>query len=199
MDKSKIPEDETDLDLALEQIQSDYQRLQNEGPPDLVDQAVLNLARREAEAQRTTRRRRMQWVGALSSMALLVVTLNLVVDQQSPGPRPMDRDMDKSTRMKQESDAANGAALERRQPAPEPEEASQRQAAPMLQSIGVSSEAAPADQGEALLDEDYKNDPDAWLEHILDLLDRGLDEQAETEVQALREAYPEFPLPEKLQ
>ena len=204
MGKQANHSQEPELEKDLDAIRPHYLRLENDEPPALVDQAVLNLARREAEAQRAGRRRRMQWIGALSSMALLVVTLNLVIDQGG-GPAP-PAEPEAGLRMKSERDEANGITAEslgkqssaelREESAPSP---ALRQSVP---ATSMAAEPAPAESDvltDALEDKqsaDFRSRPETWLLHITQLREDGLNQEAETELEAFRAAYPDYPLPE---
>lgn len=70
----------------LEAVRSALPGLESVEPPDLLDQVVLNTARRELAA---SRRKPMRWIGALATAAVLVLTLSIVLqqDQKTPDPR----------------------------------------------------------------------------------------------------------------
>jgi hypothetical protein len=70
----------------LESVRSALSGLESVEPPDLLDQAVLNTARRELAA---SRRKPMRWVGAFATAAVVVLALSIVIqqDQKTPDPR----------------------------------------------------------------------------------------------------------------
>jgi len=86
----KDQRNETLSDNALEQdLQSIREHLAAQGdqePPALLDQAVLNTARRELAGKR---RRSMQWIGAFTTASVLVLALTLVI-QLDQTPVPLD-------------------------------------------------------------------------------------------------------------
>lgn len=191
-----------ELEQALNHIRAKYRQLGNEEPPELLDQAVMNLAQREAEAQHASRRRRMQWIGALSSMALLVVTLNLVIDQQTGPAAPMETETD--FRLKKEREEAPGAVSEDLSDQAIGELREDSSAEAMRQAIPQAPRASEkasaglelmADSPEESDRPDYKSDPQAWWLRIMELRDQGLDAEAEAELEEFRAAYPEFPVP----
>jgi hypothetical protein len=73
----------------LEAVRSALPGLESVEPPDLLDQVVLNTARRELAA---TRRKPMRWIGAFATAAVVVLALSIVVqqDRKTPDPRSGD-------------------------------------------------------------------------------------------------------------
>ena len=86
-----------DVKLAdeLGQLQTRYDKLAEQEPPTLVDQAVINLAKRELETQQARQKRRIGWISTFSTASLLVITLSMVLQQQ-PGipPAPVMKEQD---------------------------------------------------------------------------------------------------------
>jgi len=79
-----------DWEQDLESVRSALSGLESVEPPDLLDQAVLNTARRELAASRPKFMRwSRRWVGAFATAAVVVLTLSIVVqqDQNMPDPR----------------------------------------------------------------------------------------------------------------
>jgi hypothetical protein len=70
----------------LEHIRSAWSRLEQAEPPDLLDQAVLNRARRELGTK--PGRRPLRWLGALATAAVVVLALTIVIQQDRPLPSP---------------------------------------------------------------------------------------------------------------
>jgi hypothetical protein len=80
---SQAENPERDLDAAdLAMIRSAWSGLESAEPPELVDQAVLNIARREIA---TRKRRSLRWIGAFATASVMVLAITIVV-QQSPEP-----------------------------------------------------------------------------------------------------------------
>jgi hypothetical protein len=71
----------SEFDQDLEAIRSVWSPMEQREPPDLVDQAVLNTARRELGG----RRRPLRWLGAFATASVIVLTLAIVI-QQDPAP-----------------------------------------------------------------------------------------------------------------
>ena len=73
----------------LESVHSALPGLKSVEPPDLLDQAVLNTARRElAASRRKLMRWPMRWVGAFATAAVVVLALSIVVQQDPKTPDP---------------------------------------------------------------------------------------------------------------
>lgn len=81
-DKDNWPED-------LEALQRRYRSEATEQPPELLDQAVLNRARREVEA-RATRPWNFGWMHATASVALVVLGLALILELRESTELPKD-------------------------------------------------------------------------------------------------------------
>jgi hypothetical protein len=79
--------EKSNLSAQLTELQTHYDGLACEEPPKLIDQAVLNLAKRELETQQARRKKTVSWISALSTVSLLVITLSMVMQQQ-PGSPP---------------------------------------------------------------------------------------------------------------
>jgi len=89
--KSEAGEERTreqELEVAdLATIQGAYSRLEATEPPALLDQVVLNTARRELASGR---RKSLRWIGAFATASVLVLALTIVV-QQDPAPMKTGR------------------------------------------------------------------------------------------------------------
>ncbi len=71
----------------LESVRSALSGLESVEPPDLLDQAVLNTARRELTASRP---KPMRWIGAFATAAVVVLALSIVVQQDQKTPDPLN-------------------------------------------------------------------------------------------------------------
>ncbi len=114
-------------------------------PPDLLDQAVLNAARRQLE--RSRRRRSMGWLGAFATAAVVVLALTIVVRQDLPGPvhtRAGDRWIPPGPRRRR----TEGSEQE------EPKIMQDEPAAPLEQAKRMSSAAPAASEAARLLREE---------------------------------------------
>ena len=74
-----------DWEQDLEVIRSALPDLDSAEPPEMLDQAVLNSARRDLA---TTRRQPARWIGAIATAAVVVLALSIVVQQDQKTPEP---------------------------------------------------------------------------------------------------------------
>lgn len=227
-----------DFERDLQQVSAAYRDLPDEVPPELVDQAVLNRARRAA-SRKAVRPWNFGWIHAVSTAALVVLGIALLMQRPEPtAPEPLRISRPPS----------NDLAAPRRQspalqvPATAPAESAQkaavvremRQAPSAAGAAARQDEALPAapvqpepladsateqaeEEGDAALappaaaiqsplqqaDElqeshRFSQDPEAWLQQILELQRRGDEEAAAAELAAFRAAWPDYPLPAEL-
>jgi hypothetical protein len=193
-DKPNKPE--FDPDLAA--VRSAWEGLEQTEPPDLIDQAVLNTARRHLERPR----RPLRWLGAFASAIVVVLALAIVVRQDQQGPVPpvpdsdgfrMDRDTPVPAKTKQEyeqmmQDEPRKARPELRQIAP----AAASEAQPVQ---GKETQLRPLD---AVEEDAAGPDPEAWIERMLALRAAGRLEELEAELADFRRSWPDYPLPPEL-
>jgi hypothetical protein len=182
-----------DLDVA----RSAWSQLERIEPPQLLDQAVLNAARRAAA--RPSRRRSMRWLGALATAVVVVLALTLVVrqDPQAPAPPVPVTDGFELERRSAVSEAAREA------PAPHeealPQAASKAALARRQDAPPQDGAAAPVAAADALEEMDQAvPEPEAWVDQMLRLKAAGLNEQLDHELAAFRRSYPDFVLPPEL-
>jgi type IV secretory pathway VirB10-like protein len=232
-----------DFEQDLQRVAAAWRELPDEVPPDLVDQAVLNRARRAA-SRKVARPWNFGWIHAVSTTALVVLGIALLMQRPEPTApeptapeplrisRPPSDDLAAPRRQSPalqvpatapgESGQKSALARERRQ-APAAEGAAARQdealqAAPMhpkpLADSGTEQAAAESDAANARpaaaaqaplkqADEPWEaerlsEDPEAWLQRILELQRRGDEQAAAAELAAFRAAWPDYPLPAEL-
>jgi hypothetical protein len=195
-DRPKNRPDET-YQEDLHAARSAWSQLEQIEPPDLLDQAVLNTARRAAA--KTPRRRPVGWLGALATAAVVILALTLVVQQdpQAPAPPVPASDGFELELRAARPEAAREAPLRKEEPAPQAERKAAlavRQDAPAEDEAAMPTAAADAvnEQDEAVLE------PEAWVEHMLHLRAEGLNDQLEQELAAFRRTFPDFALPPEL-
>jgi hypothetical protein len=193
------------IDPDLGAVQSAWSELEQCEPPDLLDQAVLNAARRQLE--RSRRRRSMGWLGAFATAAVVVLALAIVVRQDLPGPAHTKPDTDG---FRLDLDAA--APKDARE---EPKALHDEPAAPLEQANRMSSSAPAASEAPRQLregrqagapetfetleaDAEETPDPEAWIERLLKLREAGRSHEFEAELAAFRRAWPDYPLPPEL-
>lgn len=83
---------EQELDQDLERLRRNFPDPDAAEPPELVDQAVMNMARRELAARRE--RKPLRWLGAFATAAVVVLALTLVVRQDPRPPAPALQEQD---------------------------------------------------------------------------------------------------------
>jgi hypothetical protein len=193
------------IDPDLSAVQSAWSELEQCEPPELLDQAVLNAARRQIE--RSRRRRSMGWLGAFATAAVVVLTLAIVVRQDLPGPVLTPPETD-GFRLDLDAAAPKGATGEAKIMHDEP-------AVPLEQAKRMSSAAPAASEAPRLLREERQAvspetietleadaeeipDPEAWIECLLKLHEAGRADELEAELAAFRRAWPDYPLPPEL-
>lgn len=189
------------LEQELETIRSVWQTQERAEPPDLLDQTVLNTARRALQDRR--KQRPLRWLGAFATLGVVVLALAIVVQQDQQGPVPplpktdgLWLDQQVSPPAKAASDAVvaepEGGRAELRM---------QRQAAPTVareQAPALRDEQLPPKREEALEEDADIPDPEAWIERMLRAKKAGHLDELRAELTAFRRAYPDYPLPAEL-
>ena len=182
-DQHSRPEFEQDL----EAVHSAWSGLEQTDPPELLNQAVLNAARRELGARRKSRP--LRWLGGFATAAVIVLALTIVIqqDEQQTGPTL------KKT---------NGFMLEQAAPAARKKEAKVSAAAPAVTVSDAAATTVAEEMSDSLAEPekaaDRIPDADAWIERLLLLQETQQDEKLIQELTAFREAYPDFTLPPEL-
>lgn len=105
--KHRTGQDDKTLADDLEALARAYRRDETTEPPDLLDQAVLNSARRAAEEK--PRRLQFSWVHGLSTAAVVVLAIALYHFQQ-PAPGPLQHPPASSSAQPVHPAASQGAA-----------------------------------------------------------------------------------------
>lgn len=208
---------DSEFEQDLEAVRSSWNGLEKTEPPELLDQAVLNTARRELAGQR--RRRPLRWLGAFATATVVVLALTIVYQQDEQLTAPVREGAD-GFKLDQAAPATSRKEADRDDLA---EKAGRAEAARQLKSeSGERSEArmkqnavpaaAPASDvaalavaeessdlpAEAELMADRISEAETWIERLLLLRETQQDEKLAEELAAFREAYPEYPLPPEL-
>ena len=180
------------------QLESAYGKIRSEEPPGLVDLAILNRAHREVVVKPKGSRVAI-WAGGFSTACLFALAIGLTLRQSEELTPATEQEKPQATAAAREESATTLSAnrkadADAAQPAAPP--------APLAKGSAETSEAdqaAQAPQSESLRMQDTViRSPEAWLEHIRNLQAHGLTDEAKFELEKLREAYPEFPLPADL-
>lgn len=201
-----------DDEVISKEIRTAYDRLaENElpGPPEMLDQAVLNRAHAEVDKPRSSRPWSFGWLHALSTAAVIVLGLTVILQfrEQVPPSVPVQQ----STPLSEPSPSAAPAGIVSDEAASAPAALRQRVAESKVESRSESVEEAlvtpmrnvatpPAAIAEdrALAEPELREDPQAWLAEIRGLLEAGNTQQAEEELARFREQWPDIPVPADL-
>ena len=178
--KNSGPEFEQDL----EAVRSAWSSLEQTDPPELLDQAVLNTARRELSTRR--RSRPLRWVGGFATAAVIVLALTIVIQQDEQSPAPT-------------LEKTNGFKLEQAAPVTRKKEARRSAAAPAVSVSDAATLTVAEEMSDSLSEPEQAADrlpeADAWIERLLLLRETQQDEKLIQELTAFREAYPDYALP----
>jgi hypothetical protein len=207
-----------EFEQELEVVHSAWSGLEQTDPPELLNQAVLNTARRELDARR--RSRPLRWLGGFATATVIVLALTIVIQQEEQQTTPALK-------------KTNGFMLDQATPAPSKseadpddleEKAGHEQATRQLTlkndektelrvKRSVAAPATPAaDAAVMAVAEEMSDSPaepatasdripeaDAWIERLLLLRETQQDEKLVQELAAFRDAYPDYVLPPELQ
>jgi hypothetical protein len=171
----------------LEWAEDRWARRPRAEPPELLDQAVRNAARRALP--KPPRRRALPWIGGLATAGVMVLAVALVL-RQDAAPEPSAPAADAPTA----SRAIEERAFEDEAMEAQPQQIMKRR------SAGPESRLAGArfENDAARADEPDKESPEAWIRRLLALRNSGELDRLESELQAFKTAYPDVPLPPEL-
>ncbi len=103
----KTGEDKTPLKDSLDEISQAYGRMGHEEPPEMLDQAILNSARRAVEKK--SRWTQFGWLHGVTTAAVFVLAFSIILNQREPAldyentvmsPEPTLLKSEKATRSK---------------------------------------------------------------------------------------------------
>ena len=213
------PDNRTGFEPDLERLQGEWDRMEQAEPPDLLDRAVRNAARRELETKR--RARPLRWLGGFATATVAVLALTLMFEQEPQVPAPALEEAEglrlekQSAGPKERFDAAEPveAPLPAAEPRPMTREA-QRESLPVesfSESRAKRAAAAPAEKDAGMNDvpqfellqvmpaeEEAALSPEQWIEELRVLKNAGRQAEFEAGLEAFRNAYPEVELPADL-
>ena len=182
-DQHSRPEFEQDL----EAVRSAWSGLKQTDPPELLNQAVLNAARRELGTRRKSRP--LRWLGGFATAAVIVLALTIVIQQDEQSPA---RVLEKT----------NGFKLDQAAPVARKMEAKRSAAATAVPASDAAVMAVAEEMSDSPSEPSKEADripeADAWIERLLLLWETQQDERLVQELAAFREAYPDYTLPPEL-
>lgn len=171
-------------DHDLEWAEKRWARRDRAEPPELLDQAVLNAARRALPEPRKSRR--LPWISGLATAGVVVLALGLLLRQEPSQPVRLDTpSLSPST----------SAPAQESVPAPVTERMLQRS-----HDAPSESRLEMAEAESDFVDEDKKasESPEAWIDRLRILHEAGDWVQYEHELEAFRAVYPDMALPPEL-
>jgi hypothetical protein len=215
-----VKHDDENLEEEGRSLSTLYRATRREAPSDAMDAAVLGLARRQAAA------RRRRWILPLSSAAVVLLGVSLVLKMQllePPAYPPMPTASEETgealkARLPKAATSAPAAA-----PAADAEiqlhKEEKRRSAVKLQSVSPPRQAASMDE-QLFNREDqnlpasakaeaegtisglalpvWRSDAEHWLAAMLSLLQEGNVKAAQEELVLFRHRYPDHALPDEL-
>ena len=176
-----------------------YRATRREEPASELDRAVLD------EARRALSRRRRRWMIPVSTAAVILLGVSLTLTQFEPPqpifstPEPRDRAAPAGTRKAlipstvEEENAKRKSTLQRQRSAPQMFDAdvdSRLREEAFPESSETAMPTAPPVEADA---------PEAWLDVMQQMMERGETASLLRELQAFRRVYPDYPLPATLQ
>lgn len=195
------------LEHDLEDIRAVLSGQGSPEPPDLLNQAVLNAARRELDGpgKRWQQRFSVRWMGAFATASVIILALGLIVQQEQESPSLPGTEED---RMKLESEDPLGESKEAAEKqlmskSIDRDDAAKQRVAPMaapaktveFAAEDVADESAVLEKGDAM--EEVRS-PEDWIDLMLELKSSNQLNRLSKELEAFRSVYPDHPLPIEL-
>ena len=173
-----------EFERNLEAVRSAWSGLEQTDPPELLNQAVLNTARRELDARR--KNRPLRWLGGFATAAVIVLALSIVIQQDEQLTTPSLK-------------KTNGFMLDEVAPVVNKKEMKRSVATPSVPASDAAVMAVAEEMSDSLAKPEKAADSipeaDAWIERLLLLRETQQDEKLIQELAAFREAYPDYVLP----
>lgn len=178
-----------EIEQDLETLRSALSGPEKTEPPHMIDQAVLNIARRQTGPQKSrwSKQPPLRWLGAFATVTVVILSLTLVIEQEPQAPVPAET---KADGLKLDRDKKIPARSEQRL---EVYETRPPAAAPVALEKNMMEEAPPLQEMA-----DAIADPDSWIQRLLQLRKSQQQDLFEEELAAFREAFPDYPLPPEL-
>jgi hypothetical protein len=193
------------LERDLEEIRAVLSNEDRPEPPDLLNQAVLNAARRELAGRdkHWLRRLPVRWMGAFATASVVILALGLIVqqEQESPGLTGAEADRAKleiKAPLEESKDAAGKQLMSENT---DRDDAARLRAAPMAAAPARTAEFAAEEAADepALLEKEFATEevptPEDWIDLMLDLKSSNQPARLSEELEAFRAVYPDYPLP----
>ncbi len=195
-DRQSASGDDAQLDQDFAALQEAWSGLEETDPPQLVDQAVLNAARR-AVTHTARRGSRLRWLGGLATAGVVVLTVAIVTQQDGHAPQPAQEFRGLEAPQQQESpipvDEPRALTLpvarEMSKATPDAELMAPESVAPGVAASAIAERDEPSMADEAV------PPAEEWMQRLRRLREDGPPEVFQAELEAFRAAYPDYPLP----
>lgn len=187
-------------DPNLDSIRSAWKELEHAEPPQLLDLAIMNTARRQLDSP--PQYRRLRWLGAFATAAVLVLALAVVIRQDPYGPAapvpPGDGLRLEKSAAAPRAEEDQAIMLEHSTAAAETVERSDHDLPAASDSPGAAEPRTRQRVMEARESASPGLSPEDWIERMLALRAAGQLQELEAELAAFRQAFPDYPLPDEL-
>jgi hypothetical protein len=176
------PKGDNMLEQDLESVRTAWAEQKKVEPPDLLNRAVLNQAKRELGNQGVQRRKwfSLNRLGAFATASVIVVGLALVIQQDNQAPIQSTNETDSFRLDSDEESADLGSPQIKAKSENVMREAPSKR---VLQDSAALSDRTP--------------EPEAWITKLLSLKE-AQSENLASELAAFRATYPDYPLPADL-
>lgn len=196
------------LERDLEEIRAVLSNGDRGEPPDLLNQAVLNAARRELASRdkRWSRRFPVRWMGAFATASVVILALGLIVQQEQESPALTGGETDR-TKLKIETPVLESIDNAEKQLMPEStdrDDSARQRVAPMAAAPASTARFAEEEMATkpALPNEQDAAEalptPEDWIDLMLGLKSSNQLARLAKELEAFRAAYPDYLLPAEL-
>jgi hypothetical protein len=193
------------LERDLEEIRAALSSEDSPEPPDLLNQAVLNTARRELAIQHKQWRHRfpVRWMGAFATASVVILALGLIVQQEQESPALTGTEADRAkfkneASVRESRDTAEKPLMSKKT---DRDDSVMQRAAPMAAAPARTTEFAaeeladePALQERENAAEEVRT-PEDWIDLMLDLKSSDQLTRLAEELEAFQSVYPDYPLP----
>ena len=214
-------ENDKSLSEGLDKLSHKYGLLEQDEPPELLDQAILNSAHRAVEKK--PHWMKFGWLHGLTTAAVFVLAFSIILNQREPVPVPdheIGRSNYETVRLQRQKVAKkqSGAQFEERSKEISfVREEKSDSSLDMLQSSPVAAapasaalDNAPEERAEQpqleaqrslYVRDDTRVQTNSELEQMLQTiikLKQSGNESWKTELELFKKSYPDYPLPEEL-
>lgn len=193
------------LERDLEAIRTALSGGDDPQPPDLLNQAVLNAARRELAGRnkRWLRRFPVRWMGAFATASVVVLALGLIVQQEQESAVITGSEADRA-RLRSEATLEESKTVKQEplmSKSTDRDDPAVRSTAPMAAAPARTAEFAvekAADEPALPEREDASEEvrtPEEWIALMLELKASNQLTRLSEELEEFRSVYPDYPLP----